>query len=114
MSDFTVHQLGNIVYICTMLLVALCLARGHRSGDINLWHVITTEKNGKVFTDGRKLFEAGAFFATFVTFYYFTVTDTMTEWYVLIFLGAWTGARWLRDREQRLNKKTGAADGTSG
>lgn len=92
------------IYIGTLLMLVLCLARGHRLNEINLWDMVRVAKDGKTFTDARKLFEVGSFAVSAVTFAYWAVIDRLSEWYVLLFMATWTGARYLRDREQRLNK----------
>lgn len=97
----SIEYIGNAVYVITLLLAALCLARGHRQGRIDLWHLITaTDRTGVTRTDGRKLFETGAFFVMTVTFYFLTVTGKLTEWYAFIYAGAWVTARGLRDWAQ--------------
>ena len=92
------------IYIGTLVLLVLCLARGHRRGEINLWDLVRATKDGKVFTDGRKLFETGAFAVMTVTFCYLALVDKLSEMYATLYVGAFVAARYLRDREQRLNK----------
>ena len=92
------EHIGNFVYVLTLLFVALFLLRGHHAGKVNLWDLITaTDRQGHVRTDGRKLFEVGAFFVMTVTFYFITITGHMTEWYALIYAGSWITSRTLRD-----------------
>lgn len=68
------------------------------------WDYITsTAKDGKVRFDPRKTWEAGAFLASCWGFVYLTLHDKLTEFYFIGFMGAWAAARYLRDREQRLN-----------
>lgn len=96
-----IERIGNFVYILTLLLAAFCVARGHRQGHLNLWELVTaTDRNGTKRTDGRKLFEVGAFFVMTVTFYFLTVTGKMSEWYALIYAASWVTARTLRDFAQ--------------
>lgn len=96
-----IDRIGNAVYILTLLLASLCIARGHRQGHINLWELVTsTDRGGTQRTDGRKLFEVGAFFVMTVTFYFLTVTGKMSEWYALIYAASWVTARTLRDFAQ--------------
>ena len=103
----SIEYLGNAIYMITLLLAALCLARGHRENKINVWEIVTsTDRNGIVRTDGRKLFECGAFFVMTVTFYFLTVTGHMTEWYALIYASAWVAARGLRDMAQIKQQQT--------
>ena len=101
-----IERIGNAVYILTLLLAAFCVARGHRQGHLNLWDLVTsTDRAGKVRTDGRKLFEVGAFFVMTVTFYWLTVTGKMSEWYALIYAASWVTARTLRDFAQIKQQK---------
>lgn len=101
MIDLPLDRIGNAVYILTLLLAALCLARGHRQKHINLWDLVTaTDRAGHRRTDGRKLFEVGAFFVMTITFYFLTVTGKMSEWYALIYAAAWVTARTFRDLVQ--------------
>ena len=96
-------------YVATLLVVVFCLWRGHRSGKIDLWDCIRAGRDDKVFTDPRKLFEAGAFTVMTVTFCYLSVLDKMSEAYAALYVGAWVVARSMRDREQRLsNPQNGA------
>ena len=109
----SIEHLGNAVYMLTLLLAAFCLARGHRQGHINLWDMVTaTDRSDTRRTDGRKLFECGAFFVMTVTFYFLTVTGKMTEWYAFIYAGAWVTARGLRDmmqiKHEAMQQKGGA------
>lgn len=97
-------QWAPAVYVLTLLVVALCLYRGHRDEHINLWDCIRAGKDGQTFTDPRKLYEAGAFVVMTIGFAYLTLLDKMTEVYAAIYVGAWVAARSLRDREQRLNR----------
>lgn len=106
-------RIGNIVYILTLLLAAFCLARGHRGGYINLWDLITaTDRSGKTRTDGRKLFEVGAFFVMTITFYFLTVTGKMSEWYALIYAASWITSRTLRDFAKLKFEKPNPQGGT--
>ena len=96
---------ADYIYILTLLIVILCLYRGHRGGDINLWDCVrTTTKDGKLITDARKLWEAGAFVVMTVGFAYLVVQGRLTEFYAGIYVAAFVAARSLRDREQRLNR----------
>lgn len=92
------------VYILAIIVVVACLHRGHRNGHIDLWDTVRTSKDGKTFTDPRKLFEAGVFAIMTITFAYLGLLDKMSEWYAAIYVSAFVTARVMRDREQRLNK----------
>ena len=92
-------------YVVTLLAVVLCLYRGHRTGDINLWDCVRSGRDGKVYTDPTKLYLAGAFFIMTTGFAYLVLLDKMSEAYALVYVATFAGAKWARDREQRLNKK---------
>lgn len=97
-------ELAPAIYVAILLCLVLCLARGHRTGEINLWELVTaTDRGGNKRTDGRKLFETGAFVVMTTAFAYWALVGRLTEWYALIYVGAFVAARSLRDREQRLN-----------
>ena len=91
------------IYIATLVVLVLCLARGQARGNIDLWDLVRASKGEKVFTDGRKLFETGAFAVMTITFCYLALLDKLSEMYATIYVGAFVTARFLRDREQRLN-----------
>lgn len=94
------------VYSVVLVVVVLCLFRGQRSGAINLWDLVTaTDRTGSTRTDGRKFFECGAFVVSTVAFSYLVVVDNLTEVFLTVYMGAWVTARFLRDREQRLNRQ---------
>ncbi len=103
------------LYIVVLMALVMCLGRGHRTGKINLWDLVTsTAKNGDIHTDGRKLFETGAFVLMATAFAYWALIDRLTEWYALLFVGSFVTARALRDREQRLNRQIEKAPPGSG
>ena len=92
-------------YIGTLVIVVWCLYRGQRSGKIDLWDTVrATGKDGKTFTDSRKMFEVGAFVVMTTAFAYWAIIDRLSEAYAAIYVGAFVAARSLRDREQRLNR----------
>ena len=67
------------------------------------WDLITsTDKAGLTRFDARKTFETGSFISSTAAFGYLTGAGQLTEWFFLIYMGTWTAARYLRDREQRL------------
>lgn len=92
------------VYILTLLIVVWCLYRGHRGGKIDLWDTVRSGRDGKVFTDGTKLFLAGAFVVMTTGFAYLVLLDKLSEPYALVYVATFAGAKWARDREQRLNR----------
>lgn len=99
------YYIADWLYLAILLTAVLCLYRGHRGGNVDLWDVIkATGKDGKVHTDPRKLFEAGAFVVSTVGFSHMVIQGKLTEWFVMFYLAAWVTAKTLRDREQRLNR----------
>ena len=91
-------------YIAALLVVVLCLYRGQRQGWINLWDCVRTTKEGKTFTDRRKLFETGAFVVSTVAFSYLVVVDKMSEFFFVGYVATWVTSAAMRDRAQRLDK----------
>ena len=103
------EQVGNIIYLLTLVIGVFCIARGHRQGKINLWELVTsTDRNGVVRTDGRKLFEVIGMSVMVITFYFLTITARLSEWYVLIFAVSVIGARIARDIAQIKQAALGA------
>ena len=103
---FKGYVLADAIYVVVLLIVVACLWRGQHKGKIDLWDLVTaTGKQGTVRTDARKLFEVGAFVVMTVGFSYLLLIGRMSEFYAGIYVGAFVGARYLRDREQRLNKQ---------
>jgi hypothetical protein len=93
------------IYVATLVALVACLYRGHRAGRVNLWELVTArDRAGRDRTDGRKLFETGAFLVMTTAFAYWALVDRLTEWYAGIYVGAFVVARMARDREQRLNR----------
>ena len=103
------YYVADWLYLATLLAVVLCLYRGQRSGTINLWDMVrTTKKDAQggehIYTDPRKFFEVGAFVVATCAFSYKVIQGKLEIEFMLVYLGTFTGARFLRDREQRLNK----------
>lgn len=71
------------------------------------WDFITSTKGGVIRFDARKTWEAGAFLVSTWAFVQFTLAGNLTEVFLFAYMGTWVGARFLRDREQRL---TNASD----
>lgn len=104
------EQVGNFIYLLTLVGGVSCVARGHRTGKIDLWHMVTsTDRCGVVRTDTRKLFEVVGMSALTITFYFLTVTRALSEWYVLIFAVAVIGGRIARDIAQIKEAALGTA-----
>lgn len=97
----TLEQLAVAGYLVMLLWIAVCLSWGHRTGKVNLWEIVTTtDRNGIRRTDGRKLFEAGAFVVMTATFVLISVTGRLTEWYAFVYVASWVAARGWRDYQQ--------------
>lgn len=70
------------------------------------WDYVTSSKEGVVRFDARKSWEAGAFLVSTWAFIQLTLANNLTEFFLFAYMGTWVGARFLRDREQRLNRPT--------
>ena len=109
MSDLTDWmEVGmGLAFVVFVLFILGSLWRVHRdksSDKPSLLDLLTaTDKAGKVRFDARKCYEAGAFFASSWAFVYLVVTKGLTEWFFIGYMASWVTARFLRDREQRLN-----------
>lgn len=69
------------------------------------WDYITsTDKQGNTRFDPRKTFEFGAFWVSTVWGSVMVYQEKFTEWFFVGYMSAWVAARFLRDREQRLNR----------
>lgn len=68
------------------------------------WDYVTASRDGVVRFDARKTWEAGAFLVSTWAFVQLTLANNLTETFLVVYMGAWIGARFMRDREQRLNK----------
>jgi hypothetical protein len=67
------------------------------------WDYLTSTRDAKVRFDARKTWEAGAFIVSTFAFVWLVYSDKLTEWFFIGYMGTWVGARFLRDREQRLS-----------
>lgn len=98
----------STVLALLVLLAGISLARvqvSKRQDMPNLLDLLTaTDKKGKTRYDARKCFECGAFAVSTWAFVYITTANRMTEWFFVGYMTAWVGARWLRDREKRLEQ----------
>lgn len=93
------------LYVAILLWLVCCLGYGHHTGKVNLWELVTaTDRHGVDRTDSRKLFETGAFLIMTTAFAYWALIDKLTEAFAAIYVGAFVTARYLRDREQRMNR----------
>ena len=102
------YHLADWLYFGALTWALICIFIGQRTGKLNVWDMVTaTDANGVVHTDGRKFQELGAFVVMTVGFSHLVVTGKITEWYAGIYVSAFVTARWLRDREQRLNREMG-------
>lgn len=97
------YYIADWMYLAILLTAILCLYRGHRSGKIDLWTVITAHGKGTV-VDGKKLFAAGAFVSATCWGAHMAIQGKMTEWFMVLYLSAFVAYKWAGDREQRLNR----------
>lgn len=90
--------------ILFVIFVGVTIWNIHRSPDKpDLLDLITsTDKSGNVRFDARKCWEAGAFAVSTWGFVFIIVAGKMTEWYFTGYMATWVAARFLRDREKRL------------
>ena len=95
---------ADFIFSLGVVLMFAALWYLHLSGKINLIDCITsTDKQGGIRTDPRKLIEFCTWYALTLTLVYIVVQDKLTEYFILAYIGGATTARFLRDREQRLN-----------
>ncbi len=100
------YILGDFLYAFGIAMFYGLLLLQHHRGALDLNDLITaTDKTGKTRVDARKLGEIGAWYVMTLGLWYLVVHDKITEFYVISYLGAFVTARFLRDREQRLNKQ---------
>lgn len=66
-------------------------------------YVTSTAKDGKVRFDPRKSFEFGSFWISTTWGFILIFQNKFSEWFFVGYMAAWTVARFLRDREQRLS-----------
>lgn len=66
-------------------------------------YVTSTDKHGKVRFDPRKSFEWGSYWVSTTWGSVLLYQGKFTEWFFVGYMAVWTGARYLRDREQRLS-----------
>lgn len=97
----------STVLICGTIAIGISLLRMHRAQNTPSLNdlVTSTNKKGRVFLDPRKCFEIGSFCLSTWIMVYLTLGKGMTIEFFTIYLGVWTTARFLRDREKRLAVK---------
>jgi len=67
-------------------------------------YVTSTDKQGRVRFDPRKSFECGSFLVSTTCGSILIYQQQFSEWFFIGYMAAWTAARWLRDREQRMTE----------
>lgn len=67
-------------------------------------YVTSTDKTGRLRFDPRKTFEFGSFVMTTIWGSLLVWRGTFTEFFFIGYMTAWTTARYLRDREQRMSR----------
>ena len=104
MIDTIIQIVMSTVLICGCIAIGISLIHMHRDKNSpNLSDLITsTDKQKKVRLDPRKCFEAGAFLSSTWAFIFLTSSGRLTEFFFVGYMGVWTAARSMRDREQRL------------
>ena len=104
MIDAVIQIVMALVLICGGITIGVSLLKMHRDrNQPSLSDLVTsTNKKGRVYLDPRKCFEAGSFLLTTWIMVYLTGSGKMSIEYFTVFLGVWTTARYLRDREKRL------------
>ena len=107
MVDMIIQLVMSAVLLAGGVTIAVTLLRMHRDPQQpNLLDLITsTDRTGRARLDPRKCFEAGAFLTSTWGFVFLTASGKLTEFYFIGYMGAWVGARFLRDREQRLGSQ---------
>ena len=109
MIDFIVQIVMSMVLLIFGVAVGISLLRMH--GDPKqptLLDLITaTDKKGKTRLDARKCFEAGSFLLSTWVIVFLTSSGKLTYEFFVVYLGVWTTARYLRDREKRLTENGG-------
>ena len=104
MINAIIQIVMSTLLLCAAVGIGVSLIRMHRDKDApNLTDLITsTDRSGKVRFDARKCWEAGAFLTSTWGFVFLTASFKLTEFFFIGYMGAWVGARFLRDREKRL------------
>ena len=98
------EELAAAIYIFALVWPLVCLSYYHFKGKIDLLTAITTMKDGKTYIDAKKLAYVGTFAVGSIAFAYLAITDRFTEWYAMLFFGAFVFGKIAGDREQRLNR----------
>lgn len=100
---------AQYIYIAVLLWCCCCLGAGHIKGKVNLWTLITTTKDGREYTDPKKLAYIGTFVVSMVTLAYWGIIgpELTVEYvaYATLCFSVWVGGKYLGDREQRLQRK---------
>ena len=104
MIEVIIQIVMSTVLLCACIGIGVSLLKMHRDPAApNMRDLITaTDKKGQIRLDARKCFEAGCFLASTWAFVFLTANGKLTEFFFAGYMGAWVGARYLRDREKRL------------
>lgn len=105
MMELVTTIIMAVVLVLFCVFAAITLRNIHNDPQKpDLLDLITaTDKSGHTRFDARKCWEAGAFSVSTWAFVYIVMANRLTEWFFAIYMGSWVAARFLRDREQRLN-----------
>ena len=109
MIEFIVQIVMSMILLIFGVTAGVALLRMHRAKDQpSLYDLLTaTDKKGKVRLDARKCFEAGSFLLASWIMVWLASAGKMTIEFFTVYLGVWTTARFLRDRERRLTENGG-------
>lgn len=102
---------ADFVFAVGVALMFAVLWFLHWSGRINLIECVTsTDRNGIVRTNPRKLIEFCTWYALTLTLVYIVIQDKLTEWFIAAYISGATLTRFIGDREQRMAKLNGNED----
>lgn len=78
----------------------------------SIWDYVTsTDRQGRTRFDPRKTFEFWAFWFSTAWGCVLVYQEKFTEFFFIGYMAAWTAARYLRDREQRLSTQQQHGEG---
>ena len=105
MIEVIVQSVMGMILLIGGTMIGISLLRMHRDPKApNLIDLLTsTDRKGVTRMDARKCWEAGAFCVSTWAFVFLTASGKLSEFFFVGYMGAWVGARFLRDREKRLS-----------
>lgn len=104
MIEIIVQVVLSMVLLLGGTFIGVTMIRMHRREDLpSMFDLITaTDRQGRVRLDARKCFEAGAFLTSTWVIIFITAAGKFSFEAFGLYMATWTAARWLRDREKRL------------